>query len=158
MNIEHAIVAVENAGSSFRGWMQSTGQTSTQAVSFTSTQGSQMIYAISLLLLYPRPLLFTPQHPQLGRYEVFATPAPLPAAMVDAGEGGRIAWTVDAEGPLDAFGTAGLYDRSALATLLRRTCGLRRAGWIQETGRVEAAGRSFLRIRSFRSRVSTREH
>jgi hypothetical protein len=34
-----------NCGSSFRGWMQSTGQTSTHAVSFVPTQGSQMIYA-----------------------------------------------------------------------------------------------------------------
>ena len=34
-----------NAGSSLRGWMQSTGQTSTQALSFVPTHGSQMIYA-----------------------------------------------------------------------------------------------------------------
>src|SRR5882672_6706484 len=37
--------ADSKSGSSFRGWMQSTGQTSTQAVSFVPTQGSVMIYA-----------------------------------------------------------------------------------------------------------------
>src|ERR1051325_5093254 len=37
--------AAANSGSSFRGWMQSTGQTSTQAVSLVPTQGSQMMYA-----------------------------------------------------------------------------------------------------------------
>jgi len=39
------ISAASNAGSSFRGWMQSTGQTSTQAASLVPTHGSQMIYA-----------------------------------------------------------------------------------------------------------------
>src|SRR5262245_4875859 len=33
-------------GSSLRGWIQSTGQTSTHAVSFVPTHGSQMTYAI----------------------------------------------------------------------------------------------------------------
>ena len=44
MNIKH--LRRREAGSSFRGWMQSTGQTSTQAVSFVPMHGSQMIYAI----------------------------------------------------------------------------------------------------------------
>src|ERR1700722_5172112 len=35
-----------NLGSSFRGWMQSTGQTSTHAVSFVPIQGSAITYAI----------------------------------------------------------------------------------------------------------------
>jgi len=35
--------AVANSGSSLRGWMQSTGHTSTHAVSFVPMQGSQMI-------------------------------------------------------------------------------------------------------------------
>ena len=34
-----------NSGSSLRGWMQSTGHTSTQAVSFVPMQGSVMMYA-----------------------------------------------------------------------------------------------------------------
>src|SRR4029079_7182756 len=40
-----SISAASKPASSFRGWMQSTGQTSTQALSFVPTQGSQMIYA-----------------------------------------------------------------------------------------------------------------
>ena len=67
--------------------MQSTGQTSTQAVSLVPTQGSQMIYAIALILLAlsecwnRAPLdcdpalarLFMPLRPRLGTYEVCAT-------------------------------------------------------------------------------------
>ena len=37
-----SILADSNAGSSLRGWMQSTGQTSTQAVSLVPMQGSVM--------------------------------------------------------------------------------------------------------------------
>src|SRR5580693_5796687 len=36
------------SGSSLRGWMQSTGQTSTQAVSFVPMQGSAITYAIHI--------------------------------------------------------------------------------------------------------------
>src|SRR4030095_5487123 len=39
----YSIVASANSASSLRGWMQSTGQTSTQAVSFVSIQGSVMM-------------------------------------------------------------------------------------------------------------------
>jgi hypothetical protein len=42
--------SASNAGSSFRGWMQSTGQTSTHAVSFVPMQGSAITYAIVTLL------------------------------------------------------------------------------------------------------------
>ena len=48
------ISAAANAGSSFRGWMQSTGQTSTHAVSFVPTQGSQIIYAIAPITIIAR--------------------------------------------------------------------------------------------------------
>ena len=89
-------------------------------------------------VIVPRPLLFTPEHPQLGRYDVRTTAAPLTTAMVDAGEGGRITWTVDDEGPLDAFGTAGLYDRSAVSQLFGGRVATVARGWIQETGRVES--------------------
>jgi len=41
----YSISAVSNVGSSLRGWMQSTGHTSTQAASLVPTHGSQMIYA-----------------------------------------------------------------------------------------------------------------
>src|SRR4029079_13946779 len=76
-----------NAGSSFRGWMQSTGQTSTHAVSLVPMHGSQMIYATGLMILAANPAqegapapqyrcgpaftrLFTPPRPLMGRYEV----------------------------------------------------------------------------------------
>src|ERR1043165_391341 len=39
-------VAASNSASSFRGWMQSTGQASTHAVSFVPMQGSAMTYAM----------------------------------------------------------------------------------------------------------------
>src|SRR6266550_4158582 len=47
----NSISAVSNSGSSFRGWMQSTGQTSTQAASLVPMQGSVMIYATRVLLI-----------------------------------------------------------------------------------------------------------
>jgi hypothetical protein len=129
-----------------RGWMQSTGQTSTHAVSFTPMQGSQMIYAIPLLILAYHcdpalTALFTPRHPQVGRYEVCTTETPIDAVAAGSGEpagsrrsggsggsgtsGGsseseaRI--EIDALEALDAFGAAGSYDRSALAQLYGAT-------------------------------------
>ena len=54
--------------------------------------------------------LFTPLHPQLGRYEVCATPDPI-ETLTAAGV------TIGALEPLDAFGAAGSYDRFALARL-----------------------------------------
>src|SRR6185369_12041173 len=81
--------ADSKSGSSFRGWMQSTGQTSTHAVSFVPTQGSQMIYAIALSIsMICDPLLgalFTPPRPELGRYEVCTTSAELESAAADTG-------------------------------------------------------------------------
>jgi hypothetical protein len=56
-------------------------------------------------VLEPRlTALFTPQRPELGRYDVCTTDEPLPD---------------DAEAlePLDAFGAAGPYDRAALQRL-----------------------------------------
>ena len=49
--------------------------------------------------------LFSPPRPSLGRYEVCTAPEPLPDDRGEALE------------PLDAFGTAGTYRRSALARL-----------------------------------------
>src|SRR5207245_11189158 len=81
----YSISAAANSGSSFRGWMQSTGQTSTHAVSFVPTHGSQMIYAIALLMICDSPLaaLFTPPHPQVGRYDVCTTTAPLDVTLAE---------------------------------------------------------------------------
>ena len=53
--------------------------------------------------------LFTPPHPHLGRYEVCTSSAPIEPIN----NGGPVE-TLEA---LDAFGTAGRYDRPALARL-----------------------------------------
>jgi hypothetical protein len=126
--------------------MQSTGQTSTHAVSFTPMHGSQMIYATALILLGGAAAaqgaadagytcnpeltrLFSPPQPSLGRYEVCTTPEPLPE---DRGE------PLEA---LDAFGTAGTYRRATLARLY----GGRRVRverfWRESPGRFESITR-----------------
>jgi hypothetical protein len=73
-----------------------------------------MTYAISLLILAyscdpALTALFTPAHPRAGRYEVCTTDDPIEALAGTA--------DIQALGPLDAFGAAGSYDRSALAQL-----------------------------------------
>ena len=126
--------------------MQSTGQTSTHAVSFTPMHGSQMIYATALILLAgavaPQGTiepgytcnpaltrLFSPPQPSLGRYEVCTTPEPIPDDRGEALEA------------LDAFGTAGTYSRSTLARLY----GGRRVRverfWRESPGRFESITR-----------------
>ena len=52
--------------------------------------------------------LFTPRHPHLGRYEVCTSSEPIQAV-----NGG----SMEALEALDAFGSAGTYDRAALARL-----------------------------------------
>jgi hypothetical protein len=76
-------------------------------------------------------VLFTPRHPQLGRYEVCTTTAKL--ALVAHPE-----WKIKALQPLDAFGAAGSYDRPALSRLYggRRPSVAR--GWTEQGGRFES--------------------
>src|SRR5262245_26826638 len=128
--------AAENSGSSLRGWMQSTGQTSTHAVSFVPIHGSQMIYATVLLMIAQTcdpalAALFTPAHPQAGRYEVCVTSDPIETVADPM-------WKIEALEPLDAFGSAGRYDRFALSRLY----GGRRArvarGWREHDGVLES--------------------
>src|SRR4051812_36970349 len=116
--------------------MQSTGQTSTHAVSLVPRHGSQMIYAIGLMILAscdPAFLtLFTPAHPRLGRYEVCASDEPLRpvnGAPVEALEA------------LDAFGTAGAYDRPSLARLYGGTRVQVSRGWVRTGARFESITR-----------------
>ncbi len=80
--------------------------------------------------------LFTPRRPLLGTYHVCTTLSPLEDVVrADMSTRGAQVGTVDALDPLDAFGTSGPYDRSALARLY----GARRArvarGWLRD-GRV----------------------
>jgi hypothetical protein len=100
-----------------------------------------MIYAIPLILLAaqavtPPPACdaalaarFTPARPVLGHYELCTIPAPLDTVLAGARAAGQHVSAVDALDPLDAFGTAGTYDRS----LVSRLYGGRRAavahGW-----------------------------
>lgn len=80
--------------------------------------------------------LFTPPHPVAGTYTACSTSAPLDDVVADP-DGVRYG-AVEALDPLDAFGTAGPYDRSALARLY----GGRRArvarGWRQTDHEFES--------------------
>src|SRR5436190_22647557 len=105
--------------------------------------GSQMMYAILFMItglldvqvasaLSCDPALvrlFTPRHPVAGHYDVCTSPEPLEALVPNA-------WKVELLPPLDAFGTAGSYDRSRLA----RVYGAQRPrvtrGSIQEDGQI----------------------
>ena len=72
--------------------------------------------------------LFTPSHPQLGRYEACATPQPL-ALVAPSG------WTIGAESGLDVFGSvdrAGGLDRAALARLYGGRPARVARGWTQD--------------------------
>jgi hypothetical protein len=75
--------------------------------------------------------LFTPAHPQLGTYQVCTTPQPL-AEVAPAG------WTIEALEPLDAFGTAGPYRRSALARLYGGRRPMVARGWTSDGERFES--------------------
>ena len=139
------MAAAAKVGSSLRGWMQSTGQTSTHAVSFVPTHGSQMMYAIVLVMICDPALtaLFTPLHPRVGRYEVCTTPDPIERVVAEWADPtldgiphtyGRIE-TLE---PLEALGGAGAYDRFAIARLYvgRRVQVAR--GWHQYEDRFES--------------------
>src|SRR5436309_827050 len=122
--------------------MQSTGQTSTHAVSFVPAHGSQMMYAIVLIMICDPALtaLFTPSHPRVGHYQICTTSDRIEDVVADRTlEGvpptyGR----VEALEPLEAFGTAGPYDRFAVARLYggRRVQVAR--GWRQLDHRFES--------------------
>src|SRR4030095_9417846 len=111
----YSISAAVNSGSSFRGWMQSTGQTCTDAGSFVPTQGSQMIYATVLVMIAQTcdpalTALFTPEKPRLGHYEGCTTDESIETVAERDGK-------IEALDPRDAFGSAGSYDRFAISRL-----------------------------------------
>ena len=90
-------------------------------------------FVVSLLLACDPAFaqLFTPIHPQFGQYEVCVASAAISNASADLRrEGFHLSGMEDLE-PLDAFGTSGTYDRSALVRLYggRRATVVR--GWRQ---------------------------
>src|SRR5688500_19233559 len=74
--------------------------------------------------------LWTPAHPQLGRYEVCTTSRPLTEIAGPA-------WDIETVPPLDAFGTAGSFDKAAVARLYGGRWPSVARGWVAGTGRVE---------------------
>jgi hypothetical protein len=117
--------------------MQSTGQTSTHALSFVPMHGSQMIYAtvpkyiaLLLLLVPPTPVLAQPdavrwrEAPEFVRlfgpagerstaYRAFVTALDLDTVLERLGVTLQIRELL----PLDAFGQTGGYDRWAITRL-----------------------------------------
>jgi hypothetical protein len=69
--------------------------------------------------------LFTPRHPQLGRYEVCTTSEPLEVVSATSGSSDRPA----ALEALEAFGSVGSYDRWALVRLYGGTRVRVARGW-----------------------------
>jgi hypothetical protein len=74
---------------------------------------------------------FTPRRPLLGRYEVCTDPRPI-ADVAPA------RWEVLALDPVDAFGAAGFYDRTALAHLYGGAHAAVARGWTDTAGRFES--------------------
>ena len=75
--------------------------------------------------------LYAPSHPQLGRYEVCVTSTPLERVADPS-------WPREQVAPLDALGSAGTYDRAAVARLygaLRPTVA---RGWIRRDGELQS--------------------
>jgi hypothetical protein len=60
--------------------------------------------------------LFTPPHPRLGRYEVCTTSESIEQALAE-GKSAEPSGGIEPLEALDAFGTAGPYNRAALARL-----------------------------------------
>jgi hypothetical protein len=72
--------------------------------------------------------LWTPSHPQLGHYEVCTT-------LQTLTEVANPEWKIEALPPLDAFGTAGSFDRAAITRLYGGRWPRVARGWRTEDGR-----------------------
>src|SRR5258708_25087956 len=143
--------------------MQSTGQTSTHAVSFVPMHGSQMIYAIALIVSQTWPstgsghperaisagrvegcvsdlaALFTPPQPVVGRYETCVATEPLEKVVVNgAGDTGVHYGAVAETDWFGAFGSAGPYDRARVARLYGGTAVRVTRGWRKTGDRFES--------------------
>ena len=82
--------------------------------------------------------LFTPPHPELGRYEVCASSDSIEAVAAAGGRQGLHYGNVEALESLDAFGTAGRYDRSRLARLYGGTRVRVAHGWKESADHFES--------------------
>jgi len=97
-------------------------------------------FVVSLLLACDPALahLFTPLHPQFGQYAACVASAAISNASDDLRREGFHLSGIEELEPLDAFGTTGTYDRSALVRLY----GGRRAkvvrGWRQNGDAFES--------------------
>ena len=102
--------------------------------------GSQMIYAIAFILLQgcspTLTALFTPARPVEGRYEVCVTAEPI-EALVSRPDDLRYT-VVEQVDALDAFGTAGSYDRAKVAQLYGGSKPKVARGWQQQGDRFES--------------------
>jgi hypothetical protein len=100
--------------------------------------GSQMIYAIGLILLAScdpaLTALFTPPHPRLGRYEVCTSSDSIEVVNANAGP-------IEMLEALEAFGAAGPYDRPALSRLYGGTRVRVARTWTATAGRFESVTR-----------------
>jgi hypothetical protein len=125
-------------------------------------QGSQMMYATYALMILglaaplkaaagaPAPpftacdavlaALFTPPRPAMGRYDVCTAGEPIEqivasSAASPAGAAGRVHYgPIEPLDALDAFGTAGPYERATVARLYGGTRPRVARGWRQEGG------------------------
>jgi hypothetical protein len=81
--------------------------------------------------------MFTPPRPRLGRYQVCVSAEP-PDRLSGEALAGVHYGAVELLEPLDAFGTAGSYDRAALTRLYagQRVRVIR--GWIERADRFES--------------------
>jgi len=139
--------------------MQSTGHTSTQAVSLVPTQGSQMIYAITLMMIVQASVpgerasvepaaercgdaavtaLFTPVRPALGAYDVCTSETPFDRAVEASRGAGLTIGAIEALEALEAFGSSGAYNRAALAQLFGGQRVRVARGWIDRGDRFES--------------------
>jgi hypothetical protein len=77
-----------------------------------------MIYAIAFLMICDPSLktLFTPLRAELGRYEVCTTAVSIEEALAE-GKPGALRDLIEPLEAVEAFGTAGTYNRAALARL-----------------------------------------
>jgi hypothetical protein len=81
--------------------------------------------------------LFTPARPSIGRYQICTTAQPLDVVAAESTDAPHYGPSEMLD-PLDAFGTAGPYDRAALARLYGGKRVRVARGWIDNADRFES--------------------